>query len=157
MSTFDISAPFTAAELVATAEGREGTMLRICREAAAQIEEKIRARIAADGAALGKTQEEINALLANTSTAPSSLAKRERTPKTRPELPADDAAAREVLVAEVLKDRVTSKGLAGRYANGDVERVRRLLVEEAARGAASRVKMEPNGRTWAAWPRAVKP
>lgn len=52
MNPLDLSAPFTAAELVAAAEGREGTMLRICREATAQIEEIIRARIAADEAAL---------------------------------------------------------------------------------------------------------
>jgi hypothetical protein len=109
----------------------------------------VRDRIAADALTLGKTKDEIDAFLGRAqATSSAAPAKRTRTAKARPEAPADDAALLELLLEAIGDDRVGHKGLAAKFAGLDIDRVRRVLADEASRGAAARVKLEPNGRTW---------
>jgi hypothetical protein len=138
----------TTAALVEAFAGREGTGLRVLRDAAAQIEESIRQRIVADAQSLGIDPGDMLAKMLSPAAATPAPEKRTRTAKARPEAPADDAELLKLLLAAIGDDRVGHKGLAGRFAGLDIDRVRRVLADEASRGAEARVKLEPNGRTW---------
>lgn len=126
ITTVDTTTSRVAADLVTAFQGRDGIGLRILKDAAAQLEDVIRQRILADAAALGADLDTLAAHL-DGSASPAPQKPAARTPKARPEAPADDTAFLALLEAELAKGPATALALAKRFTGATKERVGRLL------------------------------
>ncbi len=145
MSAIDLT-PFSANDLAAAYQGREGIGLRILRDAAGLLEECIRQRILSDAAALGMDVDAIAAKLDGSAPPDEPQKPAARAAKPRPEAPADDAALLKMLFAELDKGEALSVKALARRTGADSARCGKLLAD--ARSTSFDYGLALNGLKW---------
>lgn len=138
-----MTAPTTAAELVASFEGRERTGLTLCLEAAAKFKDIIETRLREDARALGLDDPLAPVAEKPAPTPPA----RKRRAAERPAAPEDDTALIAVLLAELDKGDASSLALAKRFTGLTKERTQAVLFKSSNLQAGG-PHVKTNGRKW---------